>query len=449
MKEIKKTLLMTLLLGMVCFFTVDVQGLENLPLEGLTREQAAVKIVEVLQLTAVAKSYDTTPSTFVDVSTNKGYITLVQQLGIMSGVGGSKFQPKGMITKDVSGVLNQRLQGVLSKKPKWSHGFYAIQSTGQMELMKQLEAVSFGWAQAAYDGAKSQVMLSTADSSNDFKVPKGFEIPIDYAKANGLETYLMVYYEDKNGEALKFLSNPVMRKKLVDEITKACNGLTKDGVTRGFDGITIDFENFISQDLREPFNVFLKELQGALSQNNKKLNVAIQPNRNFKGYDYKAIGEVADKVILMAHDYEPRKLTEAEKNMGTVYTPITPIKEVYRDLVACLDPVTGVQNKEKVVLQISFGSAQWQVKNGKVIHDYPYRPSYDKINQRVQMPGTKVVYDAVAGNTYATYTENGVTHTIWYEDARSTAVKTQLIQLLDIGGVSYWRLGTIPNFVLK
>lgn len=445
-----KQLRLGLILGLMTFFF----GLCNhtyamqLSLEGMTREKAAVKIVEELGYEGVAKAYDTQVQPFSDVTSSKGAIYLVQQFGIMSGIGEGKFNPTGLITSEQSGAINERLQNMMQKALPWKHGFYAIQSNSQMDFMKHLDAVSFGWAQVEYDGGLNTAKIATtAQNAYGFRVPKGFQIPMDFAKVNNIETYIMVFFNDKDGIGKKILSNPTVTDKLIKEIVSLCNGLTQDGETRSFDGVTIDFEGFIDPSLAAPYNEFLRNLNKELEEYNKKLNVAIQPNRNFKGYDYKAIGEVADKVILMAHDYEPKKLSAFEKEIGRVYTPITPISEVYKDLSACIDGAIGVADKSKVVLQISFGSAQWQTKDGKVIHDYPYTPSYDKIEARIGQEGVQSGFDRELGNPFVTYTQDGISNMIWYENERSVQLKTQLIQLLNTGGISYWRLGTIPEYI--
>lgn len=446
MKKLKKSLVPVIIIFFMLIGTNI--AAEEIDLSGMKREEAVVKIVEILGYQGIAKSYDTQVSPFTDVTTNKGAITLLQQLGMMSGVGEGKFNPAGVITPEQSKAINERVQQTVAKEMPWQHGFYAIASSSQMELIKELDAVSFGWAQVIQDGHTNTWKVSTTtQNANGFKVPQGFEKPMDYAKVNGVETYLMIFFNDSSGNAMRLLSDSLAAEKLIQDMVKLCKGLTQNGVTRSFEGLTIDFEGFIDPALREPYNHFLSKLDKELDKHGKKLNVAVQPSRNFKGYDYKAIGEVADKVILMAHDYEPKKLTSFDKEIGRVYTPITPISEVYKDILACMNPTTGVSDRSKVVLQISFGSAQWQTRDGKIIHDYPYTPSYDKIEARIGQTGTQVGFDLVSGNPYVTYTQDGVTHTIWYEDEKSVRLKTQLIQFLDLGGVSYWRLGTMPKFI--
>lgn len=187
---------------------------------------------------------------------------------------------------------------------------------------------------------------------------------------------------------------------------------------------------------------FLKELKAALAAQGKRLNVAVQPTTNFKGYDYKGIGEVADHVILMAHDYGAKTLTANDQAAGTTNTPITPIKAVYGTLE---EAVNAISNKDKIALQISYASVQWQVKNNKVTNSSAFTPSYAQIQSRLNTVGTTIHFDETTQDTYATYEADGMKNVIWYEDQRSTQAKIDLAKLLGITSVSYWRLGNMPN----
>lgn len=411
----------------------------------LTREKAAAIVVKLMGYEGIAQNYKTS-TLFNDVTTYKGEIHIVKELGIMSGVTANNFNPKGQVTKEQGQVIYQRLQNKIGQKTNWNHAFYALSSSSQMELIPNYDAVSFGWAQVSYNEATQNFNLEWNNAKNDFKVPAGFAKPLDLAKANGAETYLMIFFEDQGGSAKKLLNNTAQRDALINQIVSLCNQISKDGVTRSFDGVTIDFENFISSELKEPYNQFLKKLRSELKKTNKKLNVAVQPTTHFKGYDYKTIGEASDKVILMAHDYAPKTLTPFEQEIGRVMTPITPISEIYKDFKAITNPISGVQDLNKIALQISYGATQWQLKENKVIHTKPYTPTYDKIYERLNKNGTKSVYSEVYQNPYATYEENGIKNIIWYENNKSVEAKINLAKLFNINNVSYWRLGTIPTY---
>lgn len=219
-----------------------------------------------------------------------------------------------------------------------------------------------------------------------------------------------------------------------------------------FDGVVIDFENMSGDILRNAFNEFLYELKTELKKYNKSLWVAVHPRRApgqgyYDAYDYKTIGEIADRIILMAHDYSAKQLTDEEKDSGYYITPLTPIKEVYFALKSITDEKDGVEDPSKVLLQISFDSAQWKLKEGKVTNSLPFRPDYEAIIQRLLKEGTEILYSKIDENPYARYIDptDGTVNIIWYEDSRSVEWKIKLAKLFDIGGISIWRLGNIPN----
>lgn len=343
------------------------------------------------------------------------------------------------------------------KIPEYIQGNYAISGSSQKDAISKLDAINFGWSEVIYDSTTKMIKLNTAKKvGSDFYIPLGYEQPFDEAKANGVETYIMVFLNehiiDKTNDgkpitlANYIFNNQEVQKQLIEQIVALCNQIPNDTNLRGFDGVTVDFEGFYDVSLKQGYNNFLKSLNMALKNTNKKLNVAVPPNQYFKGYDYRTIGDVADTVTLMAHDYEAKKLTVEEMKNGFTITPLTPIENIYDTLVAVTDPKTGVQDKSKVLLQISFGSAQWQLKNNQIINQKPYTPSYDKISNRLQQKGTTIYYDTKYQNPYAIYNEGEIKNVIWYENEKSVAAKINLANMFGINKVSLWRLGTIPNF---
>lgn len=405
----------------------------------LTRERAAVLMIQYLGYEGIANGKEKTCS-FSDVTTSKGAIELAYELGLMSGTGVGTFSPKEPVTSETAQQLISSLQARLAQKPGWQHACYAISSSSQMSEIAKFDAVSFGWSVLKQTDKGFHVVSD--DKSSAFKTPIGFSEPLNLAKANGVESYLMVYFEDKNGLAKSFLEDPVARSQVISELVSATVSFQKGEEVGSFEGITIDFEGFKQVELKESYNTFLRELKGALTAAGKKMNVAVQPTIYFKGYDYKKIGEVSDHVILMAHDYGVKSLSEAERNVGMTTTPLTPIDQVY---LALYEAKTQIADTSKIALQFSFGSIQWQSKGGVVQNATAYTPSYDKINARLMSPGTNAAYDSYYQSAYATYSEGGIDHVIWYENAKSIAAKKELARLLGITGESYWRLGIIPT----
>jgi spore germination protein YaaH len=195
----------------------------------------------------------------------------------------------------------------------------------------------------------------------------------------------------------------------------------------------------------------LTELAAALKPINKTLYVAVHPATAdgvyFDAYDYRTIGQLADKVILMAHDFNEK--TMPENLLGSMYyknTPVTPFASVYYALKAITDESTGVQDTSKVALAISFSSVGWKLKDSKLISTASVSPVPSTIYERLK-DRPVMGYSEVYRNPYISYsTEDGTEIFLWYEDARSVSDKLQLAKLFGITGVSLWRIGNIPNF---
>src|SRR5690606_33404516 len=106
-----------------------------------------------------------------------------------------------------------------------------------------------------------------------------------------------------------------------DAVKAIINELVIDYKTFGYNpynGDTIGFEGMKGMMLKEGFNAFLTELSAALKPLGKTLYVTVQPATldgfYFDAYDFRTIGQLADKVILMAHDYNETTMPESLLN---------------------------------------------------------------------------------------------------------------------------------------
>ena len=434
------------------FFRVD---------DPITREEMAVMIVRALGYDALARQLSYLNS-FSDVSTNKGYMTIAKDFGIMSGTGGQTFSPDKTATREEAAYMLMKMYDKLHADIRELHGFYAISSYSQVNLLSSLDSVSFGWSRLEYDPASGKVILNTSrQNDNEYGFPQGFSEVLDRANEIGLSTQLMVAVKNETvadpatGAKVpltEYILRPGIRSSVIRNIAEQVNADSKDGYPLSFDGVVIDIEG-LRADAKEAFNAFLKELRQELDKTGKLLYVAVQPARRpgqayYDGYDFKTIGEIADKVILMAHDYYARQLTDEEMAAGYTTTPLTPIDEVYYALKAATDKTTGVQDPGKIMLQISFDAVQWKKKDGAVVNRTPLNVSYETLHKRLLMDGVSIQYSDFSQNPYASYTDpqDGTENIIWYEDARSVKAKLKLAAMFGIGGISLWRLGNIPDY---
>ena len=213
-----------------------------------------------------------------------------------------------------------------------------------------------------------------------------------------------------------------------------------------YEGVTIDFENLKGNDVKEGFTQFLRDLKIELDKINKKLYVAVQPklknsSEYFNGYDYKEIGSIADKVIIMAHDYAPNIINSSVMESGFTTTPVTPFDEVY---YAIKSTINEIENKDKLVLALSMNSAGWTKKSGEIINAKPFKPVSDEINKKIKQ-GATYTYSQKYRNPYITYVDADGEHIVWYEDEKSINDKIKLSKMFGINSISIWRLGIIPE----
>ncbi|MGI6487272.1 MAG: glycosyl hydrolase family 18 protein, partial [Syntrophothermaceae bacterium] len=113
----------------------------------------------------------------------------------------------------------------------------------------------------------------------------------------GLKTHASVMLF--NREQLSVLLNsPGNRKNLITNLKKVVK-------EHNFDGVNIDFEMIAPED-KDSFTGFLKELKAGLGWD-KTVSVAVFARTGKENwptpYDYKALGQVCDLVVIMAYDY--------------------------------------------------------------------------------------------------------------------------------------------------
>ncbi|QGG48974.1 glycosyl hydrolase family 18 protein [Heliorestis convoluta] len=433
------------------------------PEEPITREEMAIMIVRTLGYNSLANQITYLGSPFDDISQNIGYITIARDFGIITGVGNNLFKPYDTARREEAALMMMRMYNKLNKPLPELHAFYAIRSAHQASMIPDLTSVGFGWSRLEYDPEKGQVILNTTrKNNNEFAIPIGFPQPLNRAKENQVATKLMVFASNhsrvekanqSNEPLLEYiLTRPEVRQQVIQSIVSQLHS-TAEGIPLAFDGVVIDFEDMKGDQLKESFNRFLKELKEELDQSDASLYVAVHPARRagqayYDGYDFKSIGQIADRVILMAHDYYAKQLTNIEMQSGYTLTPVTPIDEVYYAIKAITDQDKGIEDRSKIYLQLSFDAVQWKLQDGKIINRVPYSPSYEAIQQRLSMDGVTMNYSDRYQNPYATFFDprDNSYNIIWYEDSRSIEAKIKLAKMFDLQGLSLWRLGNVPDY---
>lgn len=421
-----------------------------LPDTPITREEIAVMFVKALGLSDAAKISESSALQFTDITTNRGYIGVAYDIGMINGISENSFAPQNTAKREEAAAILTRVYNNYYGNTDFLHSFYAISSYSQKELSEQMDAVTFGWSAMANDS--EGVWLNTSsEGGNEFKIPSGYEDIVSYVENKGIKVHLGVYMDTSDGVKDLLLSAD-KRKIAVDAIMAELNKDYEEIRKNPYSGVTIDFEGLKGEDVKQGFNAFLIDLSEQLKSQGKTLYVTVQPALNngvyFDGFDYKTIGELADKVILMAHDYNPTSLEGYEGTEWYKNTAITPIGNVYYSLKAITDSVTGVEDKNKIVLAVSFATVGWELDDlGKLVSAKPLFANTEAVYNWMNAEGTEKGFSIVYRNPYLKYKNSeGKNVFLWYENEKSIFEKAALARMFGINEISIWRLGLIPNY---
>jgi len=224
-------------------------------------------------------------------------------------------------------------------------GFYAISSFSEKSLIPSFDTVAFGWSRIDGEGH-----LTLEGKDFYWPQPAGDVTPekiLEEAKTEGTAPYLMVFAADEKGDLGKLLSSPALREKAINEIAELAQ-------EKGFSGIALDFEGLghsgeIERE-KQLYTEFVSLLAERVRPLGMQLTVVLHPlNGAYQGYDYMALGTVADDVVVMAYAYEQENAPE-------------PLNRVNEAIQLALQQLP----KEKLILGISMGSEDAQSVNAKI-----------------------------------------------------------------------------------
>ncbi len=201
----------------------------------------------------------------------------------------------------------------------------------------------------------------------------------------------------------------------------------------GYKDIHFDFELLHPED-RELYNRFLRNARDRFHQAGFTISTALAPMTSdvrtgiYGAHDYRAHGEIVDFVSLMTYEWG--------------YTYSDP------QAVSPIGPVRNVV--EYAVSQIPSG----KIFLGQNLYGYDWSTPYPSQGgsaakalspqQALAIAAEREVdikYDYVAQAPHFKYTDAGVQHEVWFEDARSIQAKFDLIKQFNLRGMMYWKLG--------
>jgi len=252
---------------------------------------------------------------------------------------------------------------------------------------------------------------------------------LNRARQNGLKTHasvMLMGWDAAGREKLhSLLSSPQNRQRLIDN-------LTTHAAQFGYDGINIDLEGIPAQD-RDNFSLFMSELAQALHARNLTLSAAapakVAGSSWHAGFDYTAVGQAVDYLIIMAYDYTTSKPGAS--------APIDWVEDATSYALSCVP-------RDKVILALGAYGRDWNLTRGTKTTFY--QTSLDSLLSSSCQRA--MGFDRISFTPYIDYLDqNGHQHRVWYENGVSLGEKYAIAVENNLPGVSFWRLtGAFTDF---
>ncbi len=247
---------------------------------------------------------------------------------------------------------------------------------------------------------------------------------------------IMVITNTEQGQGFKSeIAESVLNNREAKEALM--NNVINTALTKGYLGVDVDFEYIYPKD-REAYNSFLAEFGTRLRQNGLELSTAIAPKISatqvgtlYEAHDYAFHGSAVDRVIIMTYEW------------GYLYGPpmaVAPYTEVKRVLSYAVTEIPS----EKILMGMPNYGYDWTLpyEEGRPARILSVEGALELANR----VGADIQFNESSQAPFFEYTHNGQDHIVWFENARSTAARLQLINDFSLGGASYW---TVNQFYLQ
>lgn len=267
-------------------------------------------------------------------------------------------------------------------------------------------------------------------------------------KLNKVDKNFVNEMHNQGVKVVPFLSNHWDKEKgrsALNNIENLTNQIADAIKTYNLDGVHVDIENVTEKD-RSNYTLLVKTLRQKIGTE-KIVAVAVAANPyNWKtgwhgSYDYAALAEYADYLMIMAYD-EHYESGEAG--------PVASIGFVEKSIQYALTKV----NSEKIVLGIPFFGRYWPdssyyggygvslTRIETLLSKYKNVVTYDENTQAIKAVITIKSSDLkpmINGRTL-----NTGTYTFWYENEKSISEKLKMVNKYNLKGTGSWSLGQEP-----
>lgn len=292
----------------------------------------------------------------------------------------------------------------------------------------------------AYPFVSPWVLRETLDNLNLLSVfsygftPEGDLLPplpedrwmVRQAAVRGVGAALVLTPLDRMGQFSNFLISALLADEAAQD--RLLEQVEQTMAQKGYSALNIDFEYILARD-RDRFTAFVRRAADRLEA---PVTVCLAPKSSpdqrgqlFDGKDFPALGEAADRVLLMTYEW------------GYKYGPplaVAPIDAVRR----VVEYAVSVIPAEKISLGLANYGYDWPLPfiRGRTVARTIGSIEAVDIARRNR---TNIIFDNPSQSPWFQYTDDcGTAHVVWFEDIRSWQAKFDLIREFGLTGVGIW-----------
>ena len=352
------------------------------PADAITREELAVMLLRAMGYGSMTGLFTEAALPFRDVTTNRGYIAMAYEMGLVNGMSQNLFVPGRAATREQAAVVLSRLYGKLH--PASEETMAILRTDEAMPDLSGCQTVIL-MAGSLTGGQKPQVSVNPGKTQDQARTE---------AQASGKTVLLGI-----SGQA-----------SVLKNGTAAVQDLAQAVADGGYDGLYLNISQQAWTD-----GPLLTQLAQALraAMPEKKLYVAADaPVSGQTAPDYTALGQAADKLVLRVAAYTD---TAAEV---PVYA-MEPLEHICYALGVLTDQVPA----RKLSLLLT-AAGQAKKSGGK------FTAADAKILETLTGQGTAYYSDRYA----CAYVETKDT-VAWYLDGRALTARRQLLNCFGVSSL--------------
>jgi hypothetical protein len=324
-----------------------------------------------------------------------GFVTIVAITAIIMAGGGSFDLPSATLAGQATTLPSGE---VVYEQHVWFASEYPQAYTGAMDGAGHMDVASPIWYIARSDGT-----IYTRSTVYDAAT---FESTLRAGGAKFIPTF-------DSGSDLAFLDTAAGRNAQADRVVALA-------VNNNYPGVDIDYE-FLPSTRREAFSDYVTILASKLHANGKTLSVTVHPkwNDNTTGggrgaQNWTHIGQHADQVRIMLYGWSD--------DIPTTVDPLSPLYWIDGILKYAETTIPA----QKIVVGLPWYGYDYVIVSGAVVNHT--KVDWTTVQQHIAVYNPTITRDPAgtrtSGEIAYSYTQNGVTHAVFYPDAQAYAIKT-------------------------